>query len=125
MKEDGKSIAMYQPPPLREDRKEIMHELMRLHPFATLISIKDSDICADHLPLLVHCEVSRYGTVRGHVAKGNPLWRSEIDGAGALAIFQGPQAYWTCRPREILQALSECWTKNRWHSGSSGKQARR
>lgn len=86
---------MYQPPQFREDRKEIMHELMRTHPFATLITIKDGDICADHLPLLIHSEVSQYGTVRGHVAKGNPLWRRGNDGPNALAIFQGPQAYIT------------------------------
>jgi len=89
------SVAMYQPPQFREDRKEVMHELMRLHPFATLISIKDGDICADHLPLLVHSEVPKYGIVRGHIAKGNTLWGSRTGATSALAIFQGPQAYIT------------------------------
>ena len=32
------------------------------------------------------------GTLRGHLARGNPQWR-EIEGADALAIFDGPDAY--------------------------------
>jgi len=93
--ESTEGTAMYQPPQFRENRKEIMHELMRSHPFATLITIKDGDICADHLPLLIHSEASQYGTIRGHIAKGNPLWCNESAGFNALAIFQGPQAYIT------------------------------
>jgi len=93
--ESTEGTAMYQPPQFRENRKAIMHELMRSHPFATLVSIKDGDICVDHLPLLVHSEASQSGTIRGHIAKGNPLWRNGSAGFSALAIFQGPQAYIT------------------------------
>ena len=34
------------------------------------------------------------GTLRGHVARANPVWR-EAAGAQVLAAFQGPQAYIT------------------------------
>jgi transcriptional regulator len=53
------------------------------------------------LPMLFDPEDGPHGTLRGHLARGNPQWR-EIeasladgdDGAGeALAIFEGPDAY--------------------------------
>jgi transcriptional regulator len=33
------------------------------------------------------------GCLHGHIARANPLWREYQEGAQALAIFQGPQAY--------------------------------
>jgi transcriptional regulator len=87
---------MYQPPHFREDRIEVMHDLMRAHPFATLISVQAGCLSADHLPLVVSPELSEKGTVRGHIAKANPLWKQREDlSPTILAVFQGPQAYVT------------------------------
>ncbi len=72
-----------------------MHELMRMHPFATLISIQNGEIVADHLPLVLHEDLSQSGTIRGHVAKSNPLWNNRADICSVVAVFQGPQAYIT------------------------------
>lgn len=87
---------MYQPPHFREDRIEVMQELMRAHPFATLVSVQEGRLAADHLPLVIFPELSEKGTVRGHIAKADPLWK-EREGLSAtiLAVFQGPQAYVT------------------------------
>ena len=56
----------------------------RVHAFATLYAGGE----AQHIPLLVE---RRDGALilRGHVAIGNPLWRS----SEALAVFSGPHAY--------------------------------
>ncbi|MBI4724558.1 MAG: FMN-binding negative transcriptional regulator [Rhodomicrobium sp.] len=86
---------MYQPPLFLEERIEIIHELMRAHPFATLVSLQSGNLSADHLPLVLHPELSDKGTVRGHIAKGNPLWKFSAGSMEILAIFQGPQAYVT------------------------------
>ena len=87
---------MYQPPHFKEDRIEVMHELMRAHPFATLVSVQDGRLAADHLPLVIFPELSEKGTVRGHIAKANPLWKERAKLSPAiLAVFQGPQAYVT------------------------------
>ena len=86
---------MFEPAHFREDRVEVMHGLMRAHPFAMLVSTQDGRVNADHLPLVLHEHLSENGTLRGHIAKGNPLWLKR-DGAGeVLAVFQGPQAYIT------------------------------
>src|SRR5690606_21738818 len=50
---------------------------------------------ANHLPLLIDPDPAPYGTLLGHIARANPLWR-EFDGATeVLAVFQGPQTYVT------------------------------
>ena len=86
---------MYQPPLFREDRIEVMHDLMRAHPFALLVSCVVGSPTADHLPLVVHAELSAKGTIQGHIAKANPLWANRSKLSAAMAVFQGPQAYVT------------------------------
>ena len=66
---------MYQPTHFREDRIDVMHDWMRAHPFASLVSLQAGGLAADHLPLVVMPELSDKGTVRGHIAKANPLWK--------------------------------------------------
>jgi transcriptional regulator len=48
---------------------------------------------ANHVPLLYDPEPAPYGTLRGHVARANPLWHDSRPEFGVLAVFQGPQAY--------------------------------
>lgn len=85
---------MYQVDAFREDRIEVMHALMRSHRLATLVTVSDGVADADHIPLLIDPDPSPCGTLRGHVARANPLWR-HADGQEVLAIFQGPQTYVT------------------------------
>ncbi|MCU0922056.1 MAG: FMN-binding negative transcriptional regulator, partial [Burkholderiaceae bacterium] len=47
---------------------------------------------ADHLPLEFDATAGEQGTLFGHVARANPLWRVAA-GAPVLAVFGGPQAY--------------------------------
>lgn len=90
---------MYQVAAFREERIDVMHALMRSHRLASLVTCIDGAIEANHLPLLIDPLPTPYGTLRGHVARANPLWRqlNESNAADreALAIFQGPQAYVT------------------------------
>ncbi len=84
---------MFQPPIFREERIDIMQKLMNDHPFATLVSSIAGDLSADHIPLILHPELSKNGTIRGHIAVANPLWLNAEGEIQVLAIFQGPQAY--------------------------------
>lgn len=85
---------MYQVGAFREERIDVMHALMRNHRLATLVTVSDGVPEANHLPLLIDPEPSPHGTLRGHVARANPVW-SHAEGREVLAIFQGPQAYVT------------------------------
>lgn len=84
---------MFQPPLFREDRQDVMHDLMLAHPFATLVSSVAGEIFADHIPLVLHPELTTNGTIRGHLAAGNPLNKTDQHPIDTLTIFQGPQAY--------------------------------
>lgn len=85
---------MHIPGAFRQDDIAAMHALMRAHPLATLVTLGPSGLAANHIPLLVDPH-GPYGTLRGHVARANPVWR-EFDAAqGALAVFTGPDAYVT------------------------------
>ena len=86
---------MYQVAAFREERIDVMHALIRMHPLASLVTNADGALEANHLPLLIEPSPAPYGTLRGHVARANPLWRQSHAGREVLAIFQGPQAYVT------------------------------
>jgi transcriptional regulator len=84
---------MYLPPHFREERPEVLRALMRAHPLATLVTLAGGGLVANHLPLLYDPEPGEFGTLRGHVARANPLWREHPPGAEVLAVFTGPDAY--------------------------------
>ena len=84
---------MYLPAYFEESRTDILHSLMRARPLATLVTLCDTGLVANHIPVETSSEPAPLGMVRGHIARANPLWRNYEDGSEALAIFQGPQAY--------------------------------
>jgi len=86
---------MYTPKSYREVRLAVLHALMAAHPLGALVRLGEDGLCADHLPFEIAPATPEapFGTLRAHVARANPLWRSE--GADTLVIFQGPHAYIT------------------------------
>ena len=83
---------MYLPPLFKQDDLPVLHALMRAHPFATLVVNTEAGLLANHIPLEL-AEDGPYGTLRGHVARANPLWRAYREGSEVLAIFHGPNGY--------------------------------
>jgi transcriptional regulator len=84
---------MYVPQHFQETRSEVLHELIRAHPFATVVTLATGGINANHIPLLLSVAPDGSATVRGHVARANPMWSDRVERVEALAIFQGPHAY--------------------------------
>jgi transcriptional regulator len=66
---------------------------MRRHPLATLIAQRRTTIDADHIPVLIDPDDGPCGTLRGHVARANSLWKSVPENSEVLAIFQGDDHY--------------------------------
>lgn len=94
---------MYQPAHGKFEVEDASAYLAALCPIvpATLITHGPDGFRASILPMLFDRGDGPHGTLRGHLARGNPQWR-EIeasiarggDGTGeALAIFDGPDAY--------------------------------
>lgn len=86
---------MYQPTAFREDRLEVQQELIRAHPFATLVTQGMDGPEASHLPILLDPEASALGTLRAHLARANDHWRNLDPRQPALMIFQGAESYIT------------------------------
>ncbi len=86
---------MYQPPAFKEDRVDVLHGLIGAHPFATLVCLVDGTLTANHIPLMLHAELGEKGTLRGHVARANPIWKDYDAGVDVIAVFQGVQHYIT------------------------------
>jgi transcriptional regulator len=83
---------MYLPAHFEEARNEVLHAAMRQHPLATLVTQDAAGaLQADAIPFLVEPGPLALGTLRGHVARANPLWR-ETRG-DVLVVFQGAQSY--------------------------------
>ena len=84
---------MYIPPHFEQPNIEVMHELIRSRPLATLVTFGSSGINANHIPLHLSPTPEPFGVLRGHVARSNPIWHDLAPDIDALAIFHGPDAY--------------------------------
>jgi transcriptional regulator len=86
---------MYIPNQFEQPRVEVMHELIRAHPLATLVTLSSDGLNANHIPLHLSAEPAPFGTLRGHVARSNPMWNDFAADVDALIIFHGPDTYIT------------------------------
>lgn len=84
---------MYAPKQFEETRIEVLHDLIRAHPFGALVTLAPAGLDANHIPFEIDPGPGPFGTLRGHVARANPVWRDLAPGAAALAIFQGADTY--------------------------------
>lgn len=84
---------MYVPKHFEETSVPVLHGLMRAHPLGTLVTLTGQGFSANHIPFEVDPESGPFGTLRGHVARGNALWRDHAPEIEVLVIFQGPDAY--------------------------------
>jgi len=84
---------MYTPSHFDESRPEVLHALMREHPFGLLVTQSPAGLQANGIPFLFDAHRGPLGTLRAHVARANPVWRESDMGLESLVVFQGPQAY--------------------------------
>jgi transcriptional regulator len=84
---------MYLPAHFREDRLDVLHEFIERHPLGALVVATKGELTADHLPMLLARTEGAKGTLHGHVARGNAIWKSVAAGSEVLVIFGGADAY--------------------------------
>ena len=89
---------MYLPDQFNAADRAIALELMRAHPFASLVSTDDEGLpFITHLPLAVNewtdDETGGQIALLGHCAKANPHWRYLQARPKAVVSFVGPNAY--------------------------------
>jgi transcriptional regulator len=84
---------MYVPLHFAETRTDVLHQLVREYPLGVLVTLGSGGLNANHIPFEIDPEPAPFGTLRGHVARANPVWRDVSTDVEALMVFQGSQAY--------------------------------
>ncbi|MFJ5789748.1 FMN-binding negative transcriptional regulator [Lysinibacillus sp. NPDC097162] len=69
-----------------------IEEFIQMNSFATLVTTKQGKPIATHLPLMFNKKGDNY-YLTGHMAYGNPQWRTFESSDDVLVMFQGPNAY--------------------------------
>jgi transcriptional regulator len=86
---------MYQPAHFREDRLDVVHDLVRRHPLGLLISHGTDGLTANPIPFVLDAARGPFGTLRCHVARANGHWKALQQSADCLVVFQGADHYIT------------------------------
>ena len=81
---------MYLPSHFEITDPAVLHGLVRQHPLATWATVVDGQPVVNHIPFMLDETAGEHGTLVGHVARANPVWREA--GPGVL-VFQGAGAY--------------------------------
>jgi transcriptional regulator len=84
---------MYNPRWFKEERVEVLQRAIDTISFGTFVTSGKSGLLASHIPMIVDKSQEKFGTIQGHVARGNNQWRDTNPGSQALAMFVGPDAY--------------------------------
>jgi len=84
---------MYLPKHFAETDPAALHGLMRAFPLATLVTEGPDGLDANHIPLHLDASAGPNGTLRGHIARANPLAANPAVNRKILAIFKGPDSY--------------------------------
>jgi transcriptional regulator len=86
---------MYVPKHFEERDLGVLHALIRSHPLSTWVTQANGELVVNHIPFLLDSAKGQFGTLIGHVARANPIWKSFSREMASVVIFQGPQTYIT------------------------------
>lgn len=86
---------MYLPKHFEERDVTILHALIRSHPLGAWVTQAHEALLVNHIPFLIDSTRGEYGTLVGHVARANPVWRAFSKEMASVVVFQGPQTYIT------------------------------
>lgn len=83
---------MYLPKHFSQDDPKQLHALIAAAPLGTWIESGGDETLVNHIPFMRVDGVGPHGTLVGHVARQNPVWRA-LSGRRCIVVFHGPQAY--------------------------------
>ncbi|HWJ69514.1 MAG TPA: FMN-binding negative transcriptional regulator [Sphingobium sp.] len=86
---------MYLPKIYEETRLDVLHDLIRAHALGTWVSANETELDVHHIPFVLDPSRGAFGTLVGHVARANPVWKAAATKLPSAIIFRGPQAYIT------------------------------
>lgn len=84
---------MYLPPHFAEHDAQTLQRIMRAAPLGALVTHTVAGLDANHIPWELDARRGALGTLQGHVARANPVWREVPDAAAVLVIFRASEGY--------------------------------
>ena len=96
---------MYVPKAFAVEDVAQLQDFMDEFNFATVVTQRNGELTASHIPFFLDRSVEPYGVLRAHVAIRNPQLEDFRSGTQALVIFQGPHTYvspsWYVKPQNV------------------------
>ena len=86
---------MYVPKFNEENDIPTLHGLIKSKPLGMWSAIADGSIVINHIPFVLHENRGEFGTLVGHVARSNTIWKEFSKESDSVVVFQGEQAYIT------------------------------
>lgn len=75
--------------------RDALVSLIDARPLGAWVCHAAGGLIANHLPFVLDRRHGRHGSLIGHVARANPVWRQLASPRASVVMFQGPQAYIT------------------------------
>ena len=86
-------MTIYLPPHFEQTDPQQVADLIAAFPLATIVTSSAGELVANHIPMQFSKHPGESGSLQGHIARNNDLWRQDVTGSESLAIFQSPDAY--------------------------------
>jgi len=86
---------MYLPKAFEETRLTVLHDLIKSHSLGTWVSANETELDVHHVPFILDVKRGEFGTLLGHVSRGNPIWQTPAGPLPDVVVFRGPQTYVT------------------------------
>lgn len=86
---------MYIPKHHEETDVSVLHALIQAHPLGAWVTHANGELSANHIPFLLDRSRGEHGTLTGHVARGNDVWKLFAEPVASIIIFQGSEGYIT------------------------------
>jgi transcriptional regulator len=71
----------------------VLHSLIKENPFGAWTTVSQGEITINHIPFVLHESRGEFGTLIGHVARKNPIWKAFSKEMQSAIVFQGHNAY--------------------------------
>jgi transcriptional regulator len=84
---------VYTPKFNEQNDVSILHSIVQSKPLGAWVTTVDGEIVINHIPFILHEERGELGTLVGHVARSNSIYRKFSLDVNSIVVFQGDQAY--------------------------------
>lgn len=84
---------MYVPAHFNESRTDVLHDLIKKHPFGMLVTHGTNGLDVNHIPFELQSQQGDRGVLTAHVARANPVWQEIATNDEVLVVFRAADAY--------------------------------